>query len=140
MNLPMTADPGDSEPGTPKRGPLWSALDAYIGASGSIDPDKVARRFGMSKTQLAATIGLSPVTLQKSSRARAIRAQGRLREMLEILARIREWAGGDYQAMAWYRGQPLAALGGRTSESLVKDGQASIVRDYLDHIAQGGFA
>ncbi len=42
--------------------------------------------------------------------------------------------------MAWYRAQPIAAFGGRTAESLVKTGQASALRDYLDHIAMGGFA
>ncbi|MBR2814238.1 MAG: DUF2384 domain-containing protein [Reyranella sp.] len=60
--------------------------------------------------------------------------------MLEIVERIAEWAGGRAQAMAWYRAQPLPAFGGRTAESLVKDGMAADVRDYLDHVALGGFA
>jgi hypothetical protein len=42
--------------------------------------------------------------------------------------------------MAWYRSQPIPALDGRTPEALVKGGQAGAVRDYLDHIALGGFA
>jgi hypothetical protein len=42
--------------------------------------------------------------------------------------------------MAWYRSQPIPALDGRTSEALVKSGQAGAVRDYLDHMALGGFA
>ena len=60
--------------------------------------------------------------------------------MLEILSRVSTWAGGKRQAMAWYRAQPIAAFGGRTAESLVKSGQASTLRDYLDHIALGGYA
>jgi hypothetical protein len=44
------------------------------------------------------------------------------------------------QAMAWYRAQPIPAFGGRTAEALVKEGKASAVRDYLDHVAVGGFA
>ncbi len=60
--------------------------------------------------------------------------------MLEIVGRISEWAGGKDQAMAWYRAQPIAAFGGRTAESIVKSGQAAAMRDYLDHIAMGGFA
>jgi hypothetical protein len=60
--------------------------------------------------------------------------------MLEIVSRVAGWAGGKEQAMAWYRAQPIAAFGGRTAEALVKDGQASALRDYLDHIALGGFA
>jgi hypothetical protein len=61
-------------------------------------------------------------------------------EMLEIVGRIVDWAGGEKQAMAWYRAEPIAALGGRTAESLVKEGNASAVCDYLDQVATGGFA
>ena len=50
------------------------------------------------------------------------------------------WAGGPLQAMAWYRAEPIPAFGGRTAESLVKDGKAAAVRDYLDSVALGGFA
>ena len=42
--------------------------------------------------------------------------------------------------MAWYRAQPISAFGDRTAEALVKSGQAAAVRDYLDHLAMGGFA
>ena len=42
--------------------------------------------------------------------------------------------------MAWYRAQPIAAFGDRTAESLVKEGKAAAVRDYLDYMAQGNFA
>jgi hypothetical protein len=41
--------------------------------------------------------------------------------------------------MAWYRAQPLATFGGRTAESLVKSGEATAPRDYLDHMALGGY-
>jgi hypothetical protein len=60
--------------------------------------------------------------------------------MLEIISRVTDWAGGKEQAMAWYRAQPLPAFGGRTAEALVKEGKAAAVRDYLDHMAVGGFA
>ncbi|HEV3396279.1 MAG TPA: MbcA/ParS/Xre antitoxin family protein, partial [Xanthobacteraceae bacterium] len=85
-------------------------------------------------------VGVARETLYKPSRARAPKTQARLREMLEIISRITAWAGGTLQAMAWYRAQPIPAFGGRTAESLVKSGHASAVRDYLDHIAMGGFA
>jgi hypothetical protein len=42
--------------------------------------------------------------------------------------------------MAWYRSQPIPALGGRTAEALVKSGEAALVRVYIDQIALGGFA
>ena len=60
--------------------------------------------------------------------------------MLVILWRIGGWAGGGAQAMSWYRAEPIPAFGGRTAEALVKSGDAAALRDYLDHIAMGGFA
>jgi hypothetical protein len=67
-------------------------------------------------------------------------AQARVQEMLEIISRISVWAGGKEQALAWYRAEPIPAFGSRTAESLVKEGKAAAVRDYLDHVATGGFA
>ena len=107
---------------------------------GFLTVEKVAATFCMSKGQLAETIGLSREALYKLARLEAPKTQSRLKEMLEIVSRVSGWAGGKEQAMAWYRAQPIAAFGGRTAEALVKDGQAGALRDYLDHIALGGFA
>jgi hypothetical protein len=107
---------------------------------GFVTVDKVAATFGMSKGQIAETVGLSREALYKLARLEAPKTQSRLKEMLEIVSRVSDWAGGKEQAMAWYRAQPIAAFGGRTAEALVKDGQAGALRNYLDHIAQGGFA
>ena len=112
----------------------------FIDANGIVVVDDVARWFGMSKGQLAATVGVRPETLQRAKRVAAPKTQSRVKEMLEIVGRITDWAGGKDQAMAWYRAEPLPAFGGRTAESLVKEGKAAAVRDYLDHIALGGFA
>ncbi len=118
-------------------GPLAAIL---IGKRGLVQLDGVASAFGMSKGQLAETIGLSREALYKRARLEGPKTQSRLKEMLEIVSRISDWAGGKEQAMAWYRAQPIPAFGGRTAEALVKDGQAGALRDYLDHIALGGFA
>lgn len=112
----------------------------FLDDKGDIVVDRVTDRFGMSKGQLAETVGLKPETLQRAKRAVARRTQSRVTEMLEIVGRIAEWAGGEKQAMAWYRAEPIPAFGDRTAESLVKDGKAAALRDYLDHIAIGGFA
>ena len=120
--------------------PLGGRLAGFFDAQGSILLDQVIDRFGMSRGQLAETVGLRPETLQRVSRALAPRTQGRVAEMLEIVARIAGWAGGERQAMAWYRAEPIPAFGGRTAEALVKEGKAAAVRDYLDHVALGGFA
>ena len=111
-----------------------------LDARGLLAADAVADALGMSKSQLAETVGLGREALYKSSRIGSPKTQSRLREMLEIVGRVEEWAGGKHQAMAWYRAQPIPAFGGRTAEALVKTGQAGAVRDYLDHIALGGFA
>jgi uncharacterized protein (DUF2384 family) len=115
-------------------------LTDYFTKAGLVDVERVADVFRMSKAQLAETMGLPLTTLTKNDRMKAPKAQGRMAEMLEIIARISEWAGSDAQAMAWYRAQPIPALDGRTAESLVKTGDSVAVRDYLDHMALGGFA
>ena len=112
----------------------------FMDEGGVVDVDKVADAFRMTKGQLAETAGLGAATISKAERRVAPRTQARVREVLEIIARVRDWAGGETQAMAWYRSQPIPALDGRTPEALVKSGQAAAVRDYLDHVALGGFA
>ncbi len=115
-------------------------IAAFIDDGGKVAVDRIADSFGMSKSQLAETVGLGREALYKPARVRAVKIQGRLKEMLEIISLISAWAGGKDQAMAWYRAQPIAAFGNRTAESLVKSGNAGAVRDYLDHLAMGGFA
>ena len=115
-------------------------VTAFMDRAGLVDMDRVADAFRMSKAQLAQTIGLGVAAISKADRKAAPRAQNRMTEMLEIITRVRAWTGGEVQAMAWYRAQPIPALDGRTAEALVKDGQAHAVRAYLDHVALGGFA
>jgi uncharacterized protein (DUF2384 family) len=112
----------------------------FIDDKGTVVVDDVADWFGMSKGQLATTVGVRPETFQRVKRVAAPKTQSRVKEMLEIIGRIADWAGGKDQAMAWYRAEPIPAFGGRTAESLVKEGKAAAVRDYLDHVAVGGFA
>ena len=120
--------------------PQAPVLSGFIDAAGRIAIAQVADGFGMSKGQLAETVGLAREALYKATRAHAAKTQNRVREMLEIVARVSAWAGGKEQALAWYRAEPIPAFGGRTAEALVKSGQAGALRDYLDHIAMGGFA
>lgn len=121
-------------------GGLSGLVARFMDGAGAIDVGRVAEAFRMSRGQFAETIGLPPTTAAKASRLAAPRTQARVAEMLEIIARVRDWAGGEAQAMAWYRSQPLPALDGRTAEALVKSGQAAAVRAYLDHLALGGHA
>lgn len=63
-----------------------------------------------------------------------------LHDRLDILKRVEAWAGGEAAALVWYRSQPIPALDGHTAEALVGAGGAALVRDYLSHLALGGFA
>jgi uncharacterized protein (DUF2384 family) len=117
-----------------------SMVGTFMDQGGAIDVDRVAEVFRMSRGQLAETVGLATASVSKSSRKVAPKTQSRMTEMLEIIARVRDWAGGEAQAMAWYCSQPLPALDGRTPEALVKAGKAAAVRAYLDHLALGGYA
>jgi uncharacterized protein (DUF2384 family) len=115
-------------------------MSRLFGTDGTVAIEAAMQRYGLSKGQLAETAGLAPETLRRKARVASPRTQSRLAEMLEIVARVTDWAGGERQAMAWYRAEPIPAFGGRTAESLVKDGKAAALRDYLDHLAVGGFA
>lgn len=115
-------------------------VSRFMSPAGTVDVGLVADAFRMSRGQLAQTAGLGLASVSKSDRRAAPKAQTRVTEILEIISRVRDWAGGEAQAMAWYRSQPIPALDGRTAEALVKGGQAHAVREYLDHVALGGFA
>lgn len=119
--------------------PSTHIVTRFRNAEGHFAVDDVADWFGMSQGQLAETVGVKPETFHRVARVTAAKTQSRLKEMLEIVGRVAEWAGGKDQAMAWYRAEPIPEFGGRTAESLVKDGKATDVRDFLDHVALGGF-
>lgn len=116
------------------------SLVSLMDERGSVKVDDVAEVFSMSKAQLADTAGLAREIFQKASRRDGPKAQSRVREMLEIINLVQAWAGSAAQAMAWYRAEPIPAFGGRTAEALVKSGNATAVRDYVDHLASGGYA
>ena len=115
-------------------------LQRFLDEARGVDLARVADTYRMSRDHLAETLGLPRSTVMKAARSSSAKAQSRATEMVEILHRVREWAGGDAQAMAWYRAQPIPALDGRTAEALVKSGRAAWVRDYLDHLSVGGYA
>lgn len=116
------------------------SLRGLLEPDGRVAIERATSELRMSKADLAETVGLAAETLQRSARVEAPKTQARLREMLEIVARVSSWAGGRVQAMAWYRAEPIPAFGGRTAEALVKEGKAAAVRDYLDGVALGSFA
>lgn len=120
--------------------PVRLSIANLMDEAGALNVEDVAEVFSMSKAQLAETAGLAREVFQKTARRDSPKAQTRVREMVEIISLVQAWAGGPAQAMAWYRAEPIPAFGGRTAEALVKSGQAAAVRDYIDHLATGGYA
>lgn len=116
------------------------SLPTLLDERGALKVEAAAEAFHMTKAELADTAGLACGVFQTASRRDSPDAQTRVREMLEIIALVQNWAGGPARAMAWYRAEPIPAFGDRTAEALVKSGQAAAVRDYVDHLATGGYA
>jgi transcriptional regulator with XRE-family HTH domain len=119
---------------------MTSSVALRLSLASESTADELTAALGISKRELAETAGIASGILNRKARANSAQTQNRLRETAEILHRVTPWAGGIKQAFAWYRSEPLSEFGGRTAESLVKSGKAVAVRDYLDHVALGGFA
>jgi hypothetical protein len=115
-------------------------LAAVVGQDGLVRTDRFSERLSVTRQQLASAAGLSRDSVSKSARLTAPATQARLRDMAEIINRVRGWAGSEQAAFAWYRSQPLPAFGDQTAEDLVKAGRAEAVKRHLTAIAAGGYA
>lgn len=107
---------------------------------GLVAADRLSRLLHITRAELAVASGLSRDAVSKSARVGSPATQARLRDLVEIINRVRGWAGSPQQAFAWYRSQPLPSFGDQTAEALVKQGRAEAVKTYLDRIAVGGHA
>ena len=108
---------------------------------GMLSPGRVADALRTTRAEIADTLGLGRDALSRASSVRARKAQTRLRELLEILYRVKAGTGaGDLAAYAWFRAEPLAGFDDRTAASLVRQGRAGYVHAYLDDVAAGGDA
>ena len=115
-------------------------LDEIIGRDGVVKPDRLSGALRVTKGELALASGLSRESVSKVTRLRAPSTQKRLREVAEIINRVRPWCGSVQQAFAWYRSQPIPSFGDQTAEDLVRAGRAEHVLSYLSRIAVGGYA
>ncbi len=115
-------------------------LQDVLGRDGDIATDRLVLALRISKTELAAALGLSRDSVSRLARLKSRATQTRLRDVAEIINRVLPWAGSVPQAFAWYRAQPLASFGDRTPEDLVKEGRAEAVKAYLSRLAVGGYA
>jgi hypothetical protein len=94
----------------------------------------------LSKTELAAVLGMSRDAVSKTSRLGSKASQRKLRDFVEILTRVSPWAGSIPQAFAWFTAQPLPSFGDQTAADLVREGRAEAVKSYISRIATGGYA
>jgi len=108
--------------------------------TGLIAADRLSHLLHITRAELAVAAGLSRDAVSKSARVGSPATQARLRDIVEIINRVRVWAGSPQQAFAWYRSQPLPSFGDQTAEALVKEGRGEAVKRYLDRIAVGGYA
>jgi hypothetical protein len=115
-------------------------LETTAGDGGLIAADRLSGILHITRGELAIALGLSRDAVAKAARARTPATQARLRDMVEVLNRVRLWVGSPQQAFAWYRSQPLPSFGDQTAEALVKEGRAEALKRYLDRITVGGYA
>ena len=92
--------------------------------AGQVDAEALTRKLHITKREFALAVGLPTEAITRAKRRESTRTQQRLRETLEILNRVQEWAGGINAAWSWYRSQPIPALGGLTAEELVTQNRA----------------
>lgn len=115
-------------------------LHDVIEPHGLIVPDALVDELHITKKEFALALGLRQEAIIRKDRRESVATQQRLRQTLEILKRIEPWAGSLSAAWSWYRSYPIAPLGDLTAEELVSHGRANDVREYLSHIAEGGYA
>lgn len=116
------------------------AFAHVLRSDGMVEPARLTNELQISKQELATAAGLSRDAVSKTARLKAPATQGRLRDFIEIIARVLPWAGSVPHAFAWYRAQPLPSFGDQTAEDLVKAGRAEAVKAYLSRLAVGGYA
>lgn len=110
---------------------------AQFAESGQFEPRNVARALRTSTEEIAQTVGLGKDALQRRARIRSDKTQRRLRELVEVLAKVTPRFGSELIAYAWYRAEPLPGFDGRTAMQLVQDGKAQQVLEYIDAVDAG---
>lgn len=108
-------------------------------SNGLVAPGQLAEALEVTKSELAAAIGLSRDSVCRSSRLASPRTQRRLNELVGIIDTVLPWAGHPRIAFAWYRSQGLPSFSGQTAEDLVKSDRSADIERYLSRISEGGY-
>lgn len=104
---------------------------------GLFAPRKIAEVLRTTSEEVAQTAGLGRDAVQRTTRVRSDKTQKRLRELVEILNKVEPRFGSPLMAYAWFRSEPLPGFSGQTAMSLLRDGRAGEVLDYIDAVDAG---
>ncbi len=107
---------------------------------GTIALDNLLHSLRLTEIELAGLLGVSVTSPIEASPLNDPASQCKLRDFVDILARIAPWAGSMPQAFAWFASQPLAPFGDQTGADLFREGRIEAVRSYISRIAIGGYA
>jgi hypothetical protein len=119
---------------------MQSLSQLVVDDQGFINPAQLANTLHTTTQSIAAHAGISVSTISKKDRVMSVKTQQKLRDVVEIITKAAFWSGSIFQAFAWYISEPVPAFGGLTAENLVINGEADIVKAYLEQLALGGYA
>lgn len=101
-----------------------------------LSPRRVGGALGLQIQSLAERARVSRNT--PTTRPQNEHLQHYLREVVRVLAAAEHAAQGDRsRAIFWFMNEPLQDFDYRTPDSLVRQGQAQVVVDYIESIASG---
>ncbi|WP_085303163.1 hypothetical protein [Colwellia polaris] len=63
----------------------------------------------------------------------------KLEQKQMIIKKVKEWAGGEEQALHWYKNEIIPAMH-LTPEQAIEQGHYDTLMDYLESISLGGYA
>ncbi len=99
-----------------------------------ISPQRLSKALGVKVASLAEFTGVHRNTLRNPS---SERLQGRMREMVKVIAAATELTGDIDKAIYWYRNEPIAGYSHRTAAELVSEGHAEAVLAFLRDLENG---
>ncbi|BCB21988.1 hypothetical protein OCUBac02_48820 (plasmid) [Bosea sp. ANAM02] len=90
-----------------------------------------------SEAEIIAAAGLNPDADPHIDPMRSETAQRRLRNLVEILNKVKARFGSATLAFAWYRSEAMLGLSGKTAMKLVREGRAGEAIASVDAVDAG---
>jgi hypothetical protein len=106
-------------------------MSAYLDQD-VFDPRKIAKALLTSRDDVAHTAGLRPSSIRNPGQVRNVETQQRLCDLMKVLVKVGPRLGSLLIAYAWVRATPLPGFGGSTAMSLIQEGRAADVLNYID--------